>query len=102
MGIVYRFKRRIMRSRKLKKRKLRLINEILRRSSDMVVYYSLMLRFKFIKSDCEPIRCCHCGSKKGYTQKAVDFIENTMCEAKALCLNCGKDIGYWSYGSWTL
>jgi hypothetical protein len=52
-----------------------------------------------ISSSFEPLKCDGCGSTRFYDEN-VDFVEGIVCEVKRGCADCGKEAGYWAYGSW--
>lgn len=54
----------------------------------------------YIDDEGYPIKCQYCGCKSKIDTETVDTINGFTCEEKAICKNCGKEIGYWAYGSW--
>lgn len=50
----------------------------------------------------EPLKCHSCDSEKLEDTGHIWEELGTYCliEYKKACKDCGKDVGYWSYGSW--
>lgn len=58
----------------------------------------------YINESGEPLKCHHCESKN--LDDAGHAVEElgTHCvtEYKKVCLDCQKEVGYWSYGRWEI
>jgi len=57
------------------------------------------------EKDLSPLKCWNCESKnfKDYGHDFLDYIHGhgvNLLEYKVKCLDCEKDVGYWSYGHW--
>lgn len=61
--------------------------------------FRFFLRHFYYSKDGIPIKCQHCGSKR-FGIRCAAFIEGTSCEEYTLCMDCGRDVAFWAYGSY--
>lgn len=56
---------------------------------------------EFYREDGTPIMCHHCGHEK-FKDRVIDRIDayGPISEFEEICVNCGKIVAYWAYGSY--
>ena len=59
----------------------------------------ILFQLGFIDKEMAPIKCHYCGSEQ-FVEVVVDTLDYYTTEKKSVCQDCGKTIGYWSYGYW--
>ncbi|OHD22848.1 MAG: hypothetical protein A2Y34_04480 [Spirochaetes bacterium GWC1_27_15] len=58
------------------------------------IYYYLSKKFYDWNYACS----CGCCDVDEVTMDKIDYL---VCEYKEICINCGREVGYWAYGSYT-
>lgn len=66
---------------------------------DTEQYIEQQIADGYIKADGAPLKC-QCGSTNLDWKHIYEGMGVVEIEVK--CNDCGKDVGLWSYGSWTL
>lgn len=63
-------------------------------------YINQQIADGYIRDNGEPIKCQYCDSKALRVDNSHE--EYVVVEKDVTCLNCGKLVGTWSYGSWAI
>jgi hypothetical protein len=78
------------------------MNDINGKEQTMEDYIKEQIEKGYINEKGEPLKCFNCNSIKPFEQKVKSIDGGCVSEFEAICPDCGKQEGYWAYGSWML